>query len=110
MQKTVKVGGRQVKIRGIKWKEKLSLKADGYDLTNIDLKANNDALVERVVDMAVLNRSVLDDLEILDVYSVFFQIVRLSFTGEVASKNSKRRPPSPPKASSGTAGNAKERV
>lgn len=88
MDKVVKVGGKDIKIRALTWSQKKKLKANGADLSNINPSLDNDELVEKVVELSVGDKSILDPLEIHEVYELFRSITKLSFLGKDEAKNS----------------------
>ena len=88
MDKDVEIGGKKIKIRSLKWGEKKRLKEEGHNLSLLDPFADNDEMVERVVEISCGDASAIDnDMETYDVYKLFKEIVRLSFVGEEQEKN-----------------------
>jgi len=87
MEQVIKVGGKDIKIRALTWADKKNLKAEGTDLSNINPGMDNDDLVEKVVELSVGDRSLLDPLKIHEVYELFRSITKLSFLGPDEAKN-----------------------
>jgi len=90
MEKTVKIGGRDITIRALTWREKKQLKDEGYNISNMDPYADNDKLVERVIGLSagIADLSFLEDLPVYEVYGLFRKIVKTSAVGEDEAKNS----------------------
>jgi len=89
MEKPFEICGRKVMVRGLTWGEKKALKAEGYNIAEIDPGRDNDDLVEAVLS-TVLGHDFLDqiaDAQALDVYRLFLQIHRLTFVLEDEAKN-----------------------
>uniref|UniRef100_A0A6M3KYM8 Uncharacterized protein n=1 Tax=viral metagenome TaxID=1070528 RepID=A0A6M3KYM8_9ZZZZ len=91
MKATIKIGEKSIKVRGLKWKERRELKADGYDIIKIFMSKKNDLqmmddLVDRVVNIVFEDPSIIDDLEMSDVYQVFLKVIELSFVSEAEKK------------------------
>jgi len=106
MEKTIKIGGRDLRIRGLTWGEKKRLKAEGHNLAKLDPYADNDELVEKTIEIVCGDRAFLDDLPSSEVYRLFGEINRLSYLTEDEAKNSNGRQPSPPTTNSGAAESA----
>jgi len=88
MNKTITVAGKDVVIRSLKWGEKNRLKAEGFNIVRPDPDTDNDELVRRVVELTVEDKHLLDEMDILDVYEVYQEVLSLSFQGEKEKKTS----------------------
>ncbi len=86
MQKTVKVGGKEIKVRGMTWGEKADLKREGIKIGALDPDQDNDVVVERVIQ-TVCGDIDLRPLPSSEVYGLFREIVRLTFVSEREAKN-----------------------
>ena len=90
MEKTIEVAGKTIRIRSLKWGEKEDLRAEGLNVARPDREnSDTDAMVARVVGACVLDedKAKLDDMEILQVYEIYRQILEISYVGEKDTKN-----------------------
>jgi hypothetical protein len=87
MMKYVTREGGTIEFRGLKWGEKNQLKKDGFNVVKPDPQVDNDELVSRVVELCVEDFSQLDELDIIDVYELYGEIIRRSFQEKSAEKN-----------------------
>jgi len=77
-----------IPIKGLTWGQKKALKADGIILEKMDATADNDDIVERVLQMAGMSLEKLCDLEVINTYELFGEVVRKTFLREEDAKNS----------------------
>ncbi len=89
MEKTIKIGGNDIQIRGLKWREVQELKGKGYNLSWLDPTADNDELVLITIEKACGNTGFIEklDLDAIEVYRIFKEIHKLTYVGEPESKN-----------------------
>jgi hypothetical protein len=87
MKKTITIGGQEIQIRGLTWGEKAQLKADGFNLSYIDPRADNDEMVEKVISIVLEPDFDFTALESSEVYSLFAEIHKLTFLSGKESKN-----------------------
>lgn len=87
MKKTVTIAGKDFEIRPLTWGEVKGLKADGYNLSALNAGADNDDLVERVIDLSIGSLDALTGLDVYQVYELFGKIHELTYVGDKASKN-----------------------
>ena len=84
MYRSVEIGGRKVRARGLTWGEVKALRADGHDPA--DLGEGSDEVLERVFGMALENPAEADDLLAGDAYRLFAEIMRLTYPGPEEKK------------------------
>ena len=86
MHKVVKIGGKEIEVRGLTWGEKAALKREGINIGDLDPGQDNDDVVEKVIRISCGDID-LADLPSAEVYNLFRQVMRLTFLGEAEAKN-----------------------
>jgi len=86
MHKTIKVGGKEIEVRGLTWGEKADLKREGINIGALDPNQDNDEVVEKVIRIACGDLD-LDPLLSSEVYGLFREVIRLTFLTEHEAKN-----------------------
>lgn len=103
---------KKIDVRGLTWGEKKRLKKEGFDFRTLDLKEDNDEFAEKVVLMCALDPGETkrlmetegeDGVGVEEVYRAFWEVVKRTFPGAGAVKNSDGLPSSRPTGSSGDA-------
>jgi len=90
MKKTVKIGGKEIEIRGLKWRQVQELKEKGYNISFLNPMVDNDDLVIKTIEKSCGDTKFIDDMDLdaIEVYKLFKEIHKLTYVPEETEKNS----------------------